>query len=48
MHCGHYVAHLFQDGEWIMFNDDKVVKMSTQEVNSMVESDVYVVMLQRA
>lgn len=25
VHCGHYVAHVFKDQEWVLFNDDKVV-----------------------
>ncbi|XP_042424767.1 ubiquitin carboxyl-terminal hydrolase 14-like isoform X2 [Zingiber officinale] len=23
-HCGHYVAHVYKDGRWIIFNDSKV------------------------
>ncbi|KAL0406854.1 UNVERIFIED_CONTAM: Ubiquitin carboxyl-terminal hydrolase 14 [Sesamum latifolium] len=23
-HCGHYVAHIYKDGRWVIFNDDKV------------------------
>ncbi|KAI4321896.1 hypothetical protein MLD38_035223 [Melastoma candidum] len=23
-HCGHYVAHIFKEGKWVIFNDDKV------------------------
>jgi ubiquitin carboxyl-terminal hydrolase 5/13 len=23
-HCGHYVAHVFKDGRWTIFNDSKV------------------------
>ncbi|URE25227.1 ubiquitin carboxyl-terminal hydrolase [Musa troglodytarum] len=23
-HCGHYVAHVYKDGRWVIFNDDKV------------------------
>ncbi|KAJ8630813.1 hypothetical protein MRB53_024136 [Persea americana] len=23
-HCGHYVAHVFKDGRWVIFNDTKV------------------------
>ncbi|XP_051133829.1 ubiquitin carboxyl-terminal hydrolase 14 [Andrographis paniculata] len=23
-HCGHYVAHIYKDGRWVMFNDEKV------------------------
>ncbi|KAL4619394.1 hypothetical protein ACB092_06G075800 [Castanea dentata] len=22
--CGHYVAHIFKDGRWVIFNDDKI------------------------
>lgn len=22
--CGHYVAHVFKDGRWVIFNDEKV------------------------
>ena len=22
--CGHYVAHIFKDGRWVIFNDEKV------------------------
>ncbi|KAI8376214.1 uncharacterized protein BYT42DRAFT_573797 [Radiomyces spectabilis] len=24
VHCGHYVAHVYKNGEWILFNDNKV------------------------
>jgi ubiquitin carboxyl-terminal hydrolase 5/13 len=24
--CGHYVAHVKTDGEWLLFNDRKVAK----------------------
>lgn len=23
-HCGHYVAHIYKDGRWAIFNDEKV------------------------
>ncbi|KAL8046490.1 hypothetical protein ABFX02_08G180900 [Erythranthe guttata] len=23
-HCGHYVAHIYKNGRWVIFNDDKV------------------------
>ncbi|KAJ8490656.1 hypothetical protein OPV22_012377 [Ensete ventricosum] len=23
-HCGHYVAHVYKDGRWVIFNDNKV------------------------
>lgn len=22
--CGHYVAHVYKDGRWVIFNDNKV------------------------
>ncbi|KAK9085041.1 hypothetical protein Sjap_025452 [Stephania japonica] len=24
VHCGHYVAHVYKDGKWVIFNDNKV------------------------
>ncbi|KAI8379979.1 hypothetical protein EDC96DRAFT_492531 [Choanephora cucurbitarum] len=24
VHCGHYVAHVFKEGEWVLYNDNKV------------------------
>ncbi|CAO0790253.1 unnamed protein product [Mucor circinelloides] len=24
VHCGHYVSHVYKNGEWILFNDNKV------------------------
>ncbi|KAK4491992.1 hypothetical protein RD792_002778 [Penstemon davidsonii] len=24
IHCGHYVAHIYKDGRWVIFDDDKV------------------------
>ncbi|KAI9482876.1 MAG: hypothetical protein EXX96DRAFT_599574 [Benjaminiella poitrasii] len=24
VHCGHYVSHIHHDGEWVLFNDNKV------------------------
>jgi ubiquitin carboxyl-terminal hydrolase 5/13 len=24
IHCGHYVAHVYKDGQWVLFNDNKV------------------------
>lgn len=24
VHCGHYVSHVLKNGEWILFNDNKV------------------------
>ncbi|CAG8563601.1 127_t:CDS:10, partial [Paraglomus occultum] len=28
VHCGHYVAHVQEDGQWVFFNDEKVVATS--------------------
>ncbi|KAF9425625.1 hypothetical protein BGZ94_007373 [Podila epigama] len=25
VHCGHYVSHIKKDGQWVLFNDNKVV-----------------------
>ncbi|KAG0224254.1 hypothetical protein BGW42_005218 [Actinomortierella wolfii] len=25
VHCGHYVAHIRKDGQWVLYNDNKVV-----------------------
>lgn len=32
VHCGHYIAHVrhHPSGEWIMFNDDRVVRADPQ------------------
>ena len=24
VHCGHYVAHVFKEGEWVLYNDNRV------------------------
>lgn len=24
VHCGHYVSHVYKNGEWVLFNDNKV------------------------
>lgn len=24
VHCGHYVSHVHKNGEWVLFNDNKV------------------------
>ncbi|CAG8630491.1 11437_t:CDS:10 [Funneliformis caledonium] len=26
LHCGHYVAHVYKDQQWVLYNDNKVVK----------------------
>ncbi|TPX64195.1 hypothetical protein SpCBS45565_g06069 [Spizellomyces sp. 'palustris'] len=26
-HCGHYVAHVYRDGRWVLYNDNKVVEV---------------------
>eukprot|EP00735_Rhodelphis_limneticus_P009050 TRINITY_DN2503_c0_g1::TRINITY_DN2503_c0_g1_i1::g.19124::m.19124 TRINITY_DN2503_c0_g1::TRINITY_DN2503_c0_g1_i1::g.19124 ORF type:complete len:805 (+),score=50.59,sp/P56399/UBP5_MOUSE/34.24/1e-149,UCH/PF00443.24/2.1e-48,UCH_1/PF13423.1/7.1e+03,UCH_1/PF13423.1/2.6e-25,UBA/PF00627.26/54,UBA/PF00627.26/6.6e-12,UBA/PF00627.26/1.3e-05,zf-UBP/PF02148.14/0.0099,zf-UBP/PF02148.14/1.4e+04,zf-UBP/PF02148.14/2.8e-20,zf-UBP/PF02148.14/1.4e+04,zf-UBP/PF02148.14/5.1e+03,UBA_3/PF09288.5/5.2e+02,UBA_3/PF09288.5/ len=28
VHCGHYVAHIKRNGEWVLFNDDKVATVT--------------------
>lgn len=36
VHSGHYVAHVKHDDEWILFNDEKVVKESDTNLNSLI------------
>ena len=37
VHSGHYVAHLRKgtEGEWILFNDEKVVKADAESVKEL-------------
>ncbi|KAI8058109.1 ubiquitin thiolesterase [Syncephalis plumigaleata] len=42
VHCGHYVAHINKDNNWVLFNDNKVV-----EAGALPESDMYVLVLER-
>ncbi|KAI9321020.1 hypothetical protein BX666DRAFT_1851467 [Dichotomocladium elegans] len=42
VHCGHYVAHVFKDGEWILFNDNKVAISPKPPIG-----EAYVYFLQR-
>ena len=36
VHSGHYVAHVKHGDEWILFNDEKVVKESENNLNSLI------------
>ncbi|KAI9593905.1 ubiquitin carboxyl-terminal hydrolase [Syncephalis fuscata] len=44
VHCGHYVAHIYdkENDRWVLFNDNKVV-----EADTLPESDMYVLTLER-
>lgn len=37
VHSGHYVAHIRKgaEGDWILFNDEKVVKADTESVKDL-------------
>lgn len=36
LHSGHYVAHIRQDdGAWVLFNDEKVVKADAESVGAL-------------
>lgn len=35
VHSGHYVAHIRIDGEWVLFNDEKVVKADEESVRAL-------------
>ena len=37
MHSGHYVAHIRKrtQGEWVLFNDEKVVKADAESVKEL-------------
>ncbi|KAG2184162.1 hypothetical protein INT44_009177 [Umbelopsis vinacea] len=43
VHCGHYVAHVNKNGQWTLFNDNKVAAATTPEASS----DAYIFFLQR-
>ncbi|KAM3589067.1 ubiquitin C-terminal hydrolase Ubp14 [Umbelopsis sp. WA50703] len=43
VHCGHYVAHVNKNGQWALFNDNKVAAAPKPESTS----DAYMVFLQR-
>ncbi|CAG8499164.1 5681_t:CDS:10 [Paraglomus brasilianum] len=42
VHCGHYVAHVQEDGQWVFFNDEKVVATS-----GPTHSEAYFYLLRR-
>ena len=36
VHSGHYVAHIWREGEgWVLFNDEKVVKADAESVRAL-------------
>ena len=36
VHSGHYVAHVrFENDEWVLFNDEKVVKADAESVREL-------------
>ncbi|KAI8967306.1 hypothetical protein BDF20DRAFT_966026 [Mycotypha africana] len=42
VHCGHYVAHVYKEGEWVLFNDTKVAVSPTPPM-----SEAYLYFLKR-
>ncbi|KIJ46150.1 hypothetical protein M422DRAFT_206385 [Sphaerobolus stellatus SS14] len=48
VHSGHYVAHIRgEDGEWVLFNDEKVVKADRESVESL-KGGAYLYVWERA
>ncbi|KAG5368093.1 Ubiquitin carboxyl-terminal hydrolase 14 [Yarrowia sp. E02] len=43
VHAGHYVAYVKKDGEWVLFNDEKVVSSSVEDMKKLA----YVYVFQR-
>ncbi|KAJ3178214.1 hypothetical protein HDU87_003766 [Geranomyces variabilis] len=43
-HCGHYVAHVLKDDQWVLFNDNKVA--AVPEIHKAI-SDAYVYVYKR-
>ena len=43
VHCGHYVAHVNKNGQWTLFNDNKVAAAPRPAASS----DAYIFFLQR-
>jgi ubiquitin carboxyl-terminal hydrolase 5/13 len=41
-HCGHYVAYVYHEDKWILFNDSKVVHAPSPDTK-----DAYVYIFQR-
>lgn len=35
VHSGHYVAHVRVGGEWVLFNDEKVVRADEESVREL-------------
>jgi uncharacterized UBP type Zn finger protein len=35
VHSGHYVAHIRKGDDWILFNDEKVVKADAESVKTL-------------
>ena len=35
LHTGHYVAHIRVNGQWLLFNDEKVVKADDERVKEL-------------
>ncbi len=35
VHSGHYVAHIKKGGEWVLFNDEKVVRADEESVRML-------------
>lgn len=35
MHSGHYVAHVKKGDQWVLFNDEKVVKADAESVKDL-------------
>ncbi|KAL1916406.1 uncharacterized protein VTP21DRAFT_5597 [Calcarisporiella thermophila] len=42
VHCGHYVAHVLKNGQWVLFNDEKVAA-----AEKLPEKEVYLLVLTR-
>lgn len=35
VHSGHYVAHIKVNDDWVLFNDEKVVKADAESVKNL-------------
>ena len=35
VHSGHYIAHIRMEDEWVLFNDEKVVKADKESVDDL-------------
>ncbi|KAL0069328.1 ubiquitin C-terminal hydrolase Ubp14 [Marasmius tenuissimus] len=47
VHSGHYVAHIRKDEEWVLFNDEKVVKADEESVK-VLKKLAYLYIFERA